>query len=115
VHTVDEVSQRLRVYFGIGINLWIHQYTKIKREMNTHHQADLKEVRRNTHQGVDLPEQVEIKRGHPIVICDAREKVHENKLAISFATVSRLFVAGSLGLRSALDNNDSGRTTASNR
>lgn len=60
---------------------------------------------------MDLPEQVEIKGGHPIVISDTGEKVHQNKLAVPLAAVPGLFVSGSLRLRSTFDNNDSRSTT----
>ena len=39
---------------------------------------------------MDLPEQVEIKRRHPVVIGDAREEVHEDQLTVTLATVTRL-------------------------
>lgn len=58
----------------------------------THHEANLEEVRRDTHQTLSLSEQVKIKRTHSIVVGNPREEVHQDHLRISFSTIPRLLV-----------------------
>jgi hypothetical protein len=60
---------------------------------------------------MNLPEQVEIERGHPVVVRDAREKVHEYELAVAFASVAGLLVLGGFGCCSTLDHDHGGRAT----
>jgi len=79
----------------------------------TYHQTDFEKVRCDAHQNVQFPEKVEIQRRHAIVVGHTREKVHEDELTVSFASVTRLLVLCCLLVRSALDNNDRWRPTAS--
>ena len=77
--------------------------------MNTHHEANLKEIRGDSHQDVDLPEKIEVEWCHPVVVGDPREEVHQYELAVSLSTVARLLASGGLGLCTALDDNYRGR------
>ena len=58
---------------------------------------------------MDLAEEIEIERAHPIVIGDAGEEIHENELTVPLASVSWLLSCGGLGLGTAFHNNNCGR------
>ena len=62
---------------------------------------------------MDLPEQVEIKRRHPVVIGDAREEVHEDELTVALATIARLLVRRSFCFCSTLHDDYGGRPSTS--
>ena len=51
---------------------------------------------------MDLPEEVEVKGGHAIIVGDAREEVHEDQLTVALAPVPRLLVCSCLLFRSTL-------------
>ena len=80
----------------------------------THHQTNFKIIGGDTHQYLDLAKEVVIERSHPVVVCDAGEKVHKNELRITLASVAWLLVTDRLRLRTALHNNDRGRPLAIN-
>jgi hypothetical protein len=73
----------------------------------THHQTNFKEIWSDTYQYLDLAEEVVIERGHPVVVCDAREKVHENELRIPFAAIAWLLVTDRFRICTAFDENNS--------
>lgn len=108
--------KRGREDFCIGIDLLAEQcqITSSNVTENTHHQANLEEVRGNTHENLDLAEKVKVQRGHTIVICDAGKEIHKDELAISLSSVARLLVMARFGLCPTLDNDDRWCTTASN-
>lgn len=118
MHTIDEVRQRVREHFGVGINLNIKMvvlFLVLSESGNLrHHQADFKEIRRHSHQNVYLAEKVIVERRHPVIVCNAREEVHQDKLTIALPAISRFFLSSGLGLRAALDDDDSWRSTSSN-
>ena len=115
MHAVDQVLQGIRKYLGICINLertfsashWILRYF-------TYHQADLEEVRSYTHEDMDFSEEVKVEGGHPVVVCDTREEIHENKLTVPFSSVSRFLPCSSLCFSSALHYNNRGRPATRN-
>lgn len=55
---------------------------------------------------MNLSEQIKIQWGHAVVVRDSREEVHEDKLAITFATIARLFLCRGFLLSSAFDDDD---------
>ena len=71
-----------------------------------HHEAYFEEIGCDTHQRVNFAEEIEIQRCHPVVIRDARKKVHENQLAVPLATIPGFLVRCSFLLRAAFDNDD---------
>jgi hypothetical protein len=48
----------------------------LSHKVHTYHQANLEKVRSDTHQDVNLAEEVKVERSHAVVVCDPREKVH---------------------------------------
>ena len=85
----------------------INNLCKIGRKgETTHHETCFKIIRSDAHQGMDFTEEVEVEWCHSVVVGDAREEVHEDKLPVSFATITRLLVLQRLGLCSAFDNDD---------
>lgn len=81
----------------------------------THHQANFKIIRSDTHQYLDLAKEVVIKRAHSVVVCDAREKVHKNELRIPLASIAWFLVTDCFRIRTALDNNNRWGPLAINR
>ena len=79
----------------------------------TYHETDFKEIRSNTHEDMDLAEEVEVERRHPIVVGNTREKVHENQLTVALASVAGLLVCGRLPLGPAFHHDDCGGPSAS--
>lgn len=78
----------------------------------TYHQADLEEVRSDTHEDVNLPEEVEVEGRHSIVVRDPGEEVHEDELGVALSSVAWLLVRRGLPLRSAFDDDDGWCTPA---
>jgi hypothetical protein len=72
----------------------------------TYHQRNFEKVGSDTHQYLDLSEQIKIQGTHSIVISDTRKKVHQDQLAVPFTTVSWLLVVGSFVFGPALYNDD---------
>ena len=62
---------------------------------------------------MDLAEEVEIEGGHPVVVRDAGEEVHQDQLTVAFAPVTRLLVRRSFCFRSALHDDNRGRPATS--
>jgi len=62
---------------------------------------------------MDLPEQVKIQRAHPVVVGDAREKVHQDELTIPLSSIPGLLLGCGLLFGPTLDNNDRGSLTTS--
>ena len=79
----------------------------------THHETDFKEIRSNTHEDMDLAEEVEVERRHPIVVGDTREEVHEDQLTVALASVAGFLLRSCLRLRPALYDDNSGGPSAS--
>lgn len=79
-----------------------------------YHQYHLKEVGGDTHQDLDLSEQIEIQRRHAVVIRDAGEEIHQDELAIAFSAISWFLVRRGFLLCSTFDDDDSGGATSSN-
>lgn len=80
----------------------------------THHQADFEEIGRNAHEDMNLPEQVEIERRHPVVVRDMGKKVHQDKLTVALSSITGFLVFGSLLFGTTLDDNDRRRASSSN-
>src|SRR5437879_12106877 len=76
-----------------------------------HHEAHFEEIGCDTHQRVDFAEEIKIQRCHPVVVRNARKKVHENQLTVPLATIPGFLVRCSFLLRAAFDK-DYGRCTA---
>ena len=117
VHTVDEVFQRIREHFRVGVDL-LHCLSPFPPNetcpTKTYHQTNFEEVRRDTHENMDFAEKIEVERCHPVVVCDTREEVHEDQLTVTLATVTRLFVGRGLRFSTTLYDNDGGRAATSN-
>ena len=79
-----------------------------------YHQTHFKEVRSDTHEDMNLPEEIIIQRRHPIVVRDAGEEIHENELAVTFATVSRLLLCSRFSFGTAFYEDDGRGTATSN-
>ena len=110
LHAVDKVSQRIRENFSICVNLLehitSHECYRGQKVAFTHHQHYLKKVWRDSHENVDLPKQIEIQRSHPIIVCDTREEIHEDELAITLSSIARLLVDRCLLFRTTFDDDD---------
>lgn len=91
------------------------QVTMEMERKPTYHQTNLKIIWSDTHQYLDLAKEVVIERGHPVVVRDAREKVHENELRIPLASVAWLLVTDRLRIRTTLDDDNCWRPLAINR
>lgn len=63
---------------------------------------------------MQFSEEVKVERGHAVVIRDAREEVHQNKLTVALSSVSRFLFSCSFLFRAALDNNNSRRASSRN-
>ena len=61
---------------------------------------------------MDLPEKVEVKGGHAIIVGDAREEVHEDELRVALAAVAWLLVVQLFLLRAAFHDNERWRALA---
>lgn len=71
MHAIYQIFQRFRVNFGISIDLDpLLGANRAQVKLQTYHKANLEEVRSDTHENVDFPEQIEIERAHPIVVGD---------------------------------------------
>jgi len=103
MHTVDEVFERIRVNLGVGVDLPLA--LSPTSDSRTHHQANLKVIRGDTHQRLDLSKDIEIQRRHSVIIRDSRKEVHEDQLRIPLSPVSRFLVL-CFPWHTALDNDD---------
>lgn len=63
---------------------------------------------------MNLSEKIKVEWCHAVVVCDTREKVHKDKLTVTFASITRLFIRGGLGLCATLDDDDRRCATTSN-
>ena len=72
----------------------------------THHQANFKIIRSDTHQYLGFAKEVVIERAHSVVVCDAREKVHKNELRIPLASIAWFLVIDRFRIRTTLDDNN---------
>lgn len=79
-----------------------------------YHETNFKEVWRNTHKDVNLAEQIEVERRHPVVVRNTREEIHEDKLTVTLSPVARFLFCGCLLLSAALDNDHRRRPSPSN-
>lgn len=82
-------------------------------DWNTYHQADFKEIWRNAHQNMDLPEQIKVQWCHTVVISDSGEEVHKDQLTIPFSSIARFLLRRSLLFRAAFHNDNRGRSSPS--
>lgn len=81
-------------------------------QCKTYHQADFKEIGSDAHQNMDLAEEVKVERCHSVIIRDARKEIHEDELAVAFATVAWFFVGRGLFFSAAFYDHNSGGATA---
>lgn len=63
---------------------------------------------------MQFAEEVKVERGHPVVIRDAREEVHQDKLTVAFSSITRFLFSCSFLFRAALDNNNRGCASSRN-
>ena len=78
----------------------------------THHETNFKEIGSDTHEDMDLAEEIKIEGAHPIVVGDAGEEVHEDQLTVALAPIPRFLVRSCLLFRSTLHDDDGGRSSA---
>ena len=55
---------------------------------------------------MDLAEEIEVEGGHPVVVGDTGEEVHENQLTVALATIARFLLRRRLRLCPALHDDD---------
>lgn len=74
-------------------------------DLTAHHETSLEEIRRDTHKDLNLPEHVKVQRRHPVIVGYSREEIHQNQLAVAFASIARLLFGLGFPLGSAFNDN----------
>lgn len=80
-------------------------------ECTPHHETNFKKVWCNTHKDMDFPEKVEVERRHAIIVSYAREKVHQNELAVALSAIAWFLVGNRLCISTTFDDDDCGCPT----
>ena len=115
MHAVDEVAERIRKDFCIGINLDEDGLgEEFKQEFTTNHETDFEKVRRHPHENMNFAEKVKVERCHAVIERNPRKEIHQDELTVSLPPVSGFFVVG-FCFHTTLDDNYSWRTTTRDR